>query len=86
MPEEPFDNSISAVPIELRAALSSILVLARRIRDYDGAMDAETREYATYIRANAEHMSAMLNGLRRAPDSGQRSRKDRPPCEIEVPG
>lgn len=64
------EESIAAAACELRGPLRSILKLARLLREYDGAMDAEAREYADYIRANAEHMSAMFAGLRRPGGGG----------------
>lgn len=64
------EESIAAAACELRGPLRSILKLARLLREYDGAMDAETMEYADYIRANAEHMSVMLAGLRRPRGAG----------------
>ncbi len=60
-----FEDYISTVTGELRAPLRSLLTLARQIGEYDGVMDAGAREYADYIRASAEHMSVMLNDLKR---------------------
>ena len=72
------DEYLSTVASELRAPLRSVLNLARLLGEYDGVMDAVTREYADYIRASAEHMSFMLNNLRRPSGAGQRSMKAGP--------
>lgn len=60
-----FDDYLSMVACEMRAPLRSILTLVRHIGEYDGEMDTNAREYADYIRASAEHMSVMLNDLKR---------------------
>jgi len=64
------DDSIASVACELRGPLRSVLKLAQLLKEYDGAIDADTREYADYIRANAEHMSVMLAGLMRPRGAG----------------
>jgi signal transduction histidine kinase len=71
--EQVFDDYLSSVAIEMRLPLRSILRLARLLGEHEGVMDAGTREYAEYIRASAEHMSVMLNDLRRPPGARQRS-------------
>jgi signal transduction histidine kinase len=68
------DDALVTVPIELRASLRSILSLGRLIREFDGAMNADTREYVDYIRASVEHMSATLSRLRPLPDTGRTTR------------
>lgn len=82
--EQVFDDYISSVANELRLPLRSILRLARLLGEHEGAVDAGTREYVDYIRASAEHMSVMLNDLRRPAGAGQRLVKGRPPRETEV--
>ena len=64
------DDAVFSVAGELRGSLRSILKLSRLIREFDGEVDTDTREYADYIRATAEHMAFMLNGLRRPNQAG----------------
>ena len=64
------DEALVTVPIELRAPLRSVLSLGRLIREFDGAMNADAREYVDYIRASVEHMSVTLSRMRPPPDAG----------------
>ena len=63
--DQAFADCLSGVAGELRGPLRSVLKLARLLAGHDGALDAGTREYADYIRANTEHMAVMFDNLKR---------------------
>ena len=69
--DQVFEDYLSSVADELRLPLRSLIKLTRLLGEHEGHLNAGTREYVDYIRASAEHMSVMLNKLRRLPAPGR---------------
>ena len=63
--DQAFDDYIAAAPGQFRSPLRSIVKLVQLLGEFDGEMDAGTREYADHIRASVEHLTVMLKDLKR---------------------